>query len=133
MPFLVFGALRAIWALRRDPQFVSLGLLAAVAIVSGTGFYTLVEGLRVVDAFYFSVVTLTTIGYGDFAPETDAGKLFTALYALVGVGILLAFVTTVATRASQMPLLSASKSESAGGDGPAPSDELRGAASSLGA
>ena len=35
MPLLVFSALRAIWALRRDPQFASLALLAAVAIVSG--------------------------------------------------------------------------------------------------
>jgi len=104
MPLLVLGALRAIWVLRRDPQFVSLALLAAVAIASGTGFYTLVEGLRVVDAFYFSVVTLTTVGYGDFAPKTDAGKLFTAVYVLVGIGILLTFVTTVAAKVAQTPL-----------------------------
>jgi voltage-gated potassium channel len=105
MPLLVIGALRAMWALRRDPQFASLGLLAVVAIASGTGFYSLVEGLRLVDAFYFSVVTLTTVGYGDFAPRTDAGKLFTAVYVLVGVGILLAFITTVAAKAAQTPLL----------------------------
>ncbi len=111
MPLLVFSALRAIWTLRRDPQFVSLALLVAVAIISGTGFYSLVEGLRVVDAFYFSVVTLTTVGYGDFAPETDAGKLFTAVYVLVGIGILLAFVTTVAAKVSQMPLLHPPKSQ----------------------
>jgi voltage-gated potassium channel len=105
MPLLVLTSLRAIWTLRREPQFVSLAFLAAVAIVSGTGFYTLVEGLRFVDAFYFSVVTLTTVGYGDFAPQTDVGKLFTAVYVLVGVGILLAFVTTVAAKVSQTPLL----------------------------
>jgi voltage-gated potassium channel Kch len=110
MPLLVFSAFRAIWTLRRDPQFVSLALLATIAIISGTGFYSLVEGLRVVDAFYFSVVTLTTVGYGDLAPETDAGKLFTAVYVLVGIGILLAFVTTVAAKVSQMPLLQAPKS-----------------------
>ena len=104
MPLLILATLRAFWALRRDPQFGSLGLLAAVAIISGTGFYTLVEGLRFVDAFYFSVITLTTVCYGDFAPQTDVGKLFTAVYVLVGVGILLAFVTTVAAKASQMPL-----------------------------
>jgi voltage-gated potassium channel len=101
MPLLVLSMLRAIWTLRRDPQFVSLAFLAGVAIVSGTGFYSLVEGMRLVDAFYFSVVTLTTVGYGDFAPQTDAGKLFTALYALVGIGILLAFVTTLAGKMSQ--------------------------------
>src|ERR687898_336831 len=116
MPLLVFSALRAIWALRRDPQFVSLALLAAVAIVSGTAFYSLVEGLRFVDALYFSVVTLTTVGYGDFAPQTDAGKLFTAVYVLVGVGILLAFVTTVAAKVSQTPLLHAPKRQPARAD-----------------
>jgi voltage-gated potassium channel len=116
MPLLILTALRAIWALRRDPQFASLGLLAVIAIVSGTGFYSLVEGLRVVDALYFSVVTLTTVGYGDFAPQTDAGKLFTAVYVLVGVGILLAFVTTVATKAAQMPLLHQPSSEPAQAD-----------------
>jgi voltage-gated potassium channel len=101
MPLLILGMIRAIWALRREPQFVSLGLLTLIAIVSGTAFYSLAEGLRVVDAFYFSVVTLTTVGYGDFAPETDVGKLFTAVYVLLGIGILLSFVTTLAAKMSQ--------------------------------
>ena len=101
MPLLILGMVRAIWALRREPQVVSLGLLTAIAIVSGTAFYSLVEGLRFVDALYFSVVTLTTVGYGDFAPETDVGKLFTAVYVLVGIGILLTFVTTLAAKMSQ--------------------------------
>ena len=101
MPLLLLGMIRAIWALRREPQFVSLGLLTVIAIASGTGFYTLVEGLRVIDALYFSVVTLTTVGYGDFAPQTDAGKLFTAVYVLLGIGILLTFVTTIAGKMAQ--------------------------------
>src|ERR687897_2106272 len=117
MPLLVLSTLRAIWTLRRDRQFVSLAVLAGVAIISGTGFYSLVEGLRLVDALYFSVVTLTTVGYGDFAPETDVGKLFTAVYVLVGVGILLAFVTTVAAKVAQMPLLPPPKSRPTRGDG----------------
>jgi voltage-gated potassium channel len=113
VPFLVLSTFRAIWTLRHDSQFVSLAFLAAVAIVSGTGFYSLVEGLRVIDALYFSIVTLTTVGYGDFAPRTDVGKLFTAVYVLVGVGILLAFVATVAARVSQMPLLPPPKTPTA--------------------
>jgi voltage-gated potassium channel len=117
MPLLILSSLRAIWTFRREPQFVSLAILAAVAIISGTGFYSLVEGLRFVDALYFSVVTLTTVGYGDFAPQTDVGKLFTAVYVLVGVGILLTFVTTVATRVAQMPLLHQSKSQPTRGGG----------------
>jgi voltage-gated potassium channel Kch len=49
-----------------------------------------------VDALYFSVATLTTVGYGDFSPQTAAGKLFTVVYVLVGVGLLLAFLSRVA-------------------------------------
>ena len=88
-----------------------------IAIISGTGFYSIVEGLRFVDALYFSVVTLTTVGYGDFAPQTDAGKLFTAVYVLVGVGIVLAFITTVAAKAAQTPLLHTPNSHPTHGDG----------------
>ncbi len=105
MPLLILTMLRAGWALRRDSQFATLALLALIAIVSGTGFYSIVEGLRLVDALYLSVATLATVGYGDVTPQTDAGKLFTVVYMLVGVGILLAFVTTLATKMSQTPAL----------------------------
>ena len=113
MPLLILTMLRAGWALRRDSQFTSLALLAGIAIISGTGFYSIVEGLRIVDALYLSVATLTTVGYGDLAPKTDAGKLFTVVYMLVGVGILLAFVTTLAAKMSQTPALHPLKHQSA--------------------
>jgi ABC-type transport system involved in cytochrome c biogenesis permease subunit len=95
---LIINTIRAMRTLWTDPQFKSLTRLALIAITSGTVFYWLVEGLRPVDALYFSVTTLTTVGYGDFSPETDAGKLFTVVYVLVGVGILLAFLTRVAAQ-----------------------------------
>lgn len=41
------------------------------------------------------MITLTTIGYGDLSPQTDLGKLFTILYILVGIGIILNFIHTV--------------------------------------
>ena len=95
MEVLLVNTFRAIRTLWTDPQFRSLTRLAAIAIASGTVFYWLVEGLRPIDSLYFSVTTLATVGYGDFAPKTDAGKLFTVVYMLVGVGILLAFLTKV--------------------------------------
>ncbi|NCN86611.1 two pore domain potassium channel family protein [archaeon] len=62
-------------------------------IVGGTVFYHLVEKINIIDAFYMSVVTLTTVGYGDFTPQTIAGKIFTSAYILMGVGILLETVS----------------------------------------
>jgi hypothetical protein len=49
----------------------------------------------VVDAFYFSVTALTTVGLGDLAPKTAIGKLFTVVYIFAGIGIILGFIDTV--------------------------------------
>jgi voltage-gated potassium channel Kch len=65
----------------------TLGVLGAGVII-----YQRLEGWTFVDSLYFSVVSLTTVGYGDIAPTTDAGKLFTVLYLLIGVGIIAAFL-----------------------------------------
>lgn len=48
------------------------------------------------DAFYFSVTTLTTVGLGDLAPTTTLGKLFTVIYIFAGLSLVLGFIDTVA-------------------------------------
>jgi len=90
---------KAVWETTIDPQFLELMVIAAGMILLGTVFYSNVEGWRAIDSLYFSVTTLTTVGYGDLTPQTDAGKLFTVFYILIGVGILLGFVTSVAAHA----------------------------------
>ena len=64
--------------------------------MSGTTFFTLVEGWSVLDSFYFSVTTLTTVGFGDPAPATAAGKIFTILYIFVGLGVIGGFINVLA-------------------------------------
>ena len=83
-------------AWRRDPQFRSLTFLVLITLLGGTIFYSLVEGWSVLDAFYFSATTLTTVGLGDLAPKTAAGKLFTVTYIFAGLSIILGFIDTVA-------------------------------------
>ena len=73
---------------------IAFGILVVVWAI-GAVFYHVVEGLSYVDALYFTAITLTTVGYGDFAPQTDAGKIFTALYAFVGIGIFLGFAAAL--------------------------------------
>jgi voltage-gated potassium channel Kch len=41
------------------------------------------------EGMYFSVLTLTTVGYGDYAPSTDNGKIFVMCYAFVGLGFIM--------------------------------------------
>ncbi|MCL3860767.1 potassium channel family protein [Actinotalea sp. K2] len=87
---------RAVGRVFAEPAGRALVLLVATQLLSGTIFYVTVEGWRWLDALYFSVMVLTTIGLGDLAPQTDLGKAFTVVYALVGVGMLAAFVTVLA-------------------------------------
>lgn len=79
----------------RDPATRALPFLAAALLFVGTAFYALAEGWTVVQSFYFSVVALTTVGFGDLAPGSDLTRAFTAVYILVGVGVLLALLTAV--------------------------------------
>lgn len=74
-----------------------VGLTVGIIII-GTLFFHYFEGFNYIDAFYFSVITLTTVGYGDLHPVTDTGKLFTTIYIVVGIGILMAFIDTLSQR-----------------------------------
>jgi hypothetical protein len=70
--------------------------LVVLLLLGGTAFYSLVEDWNPLDALYFSVTTLTTVGLGDLAPKTAPGKLFTVLYIFVGLGIVGGFINTLA-------------------------------------
>jgi voltage-gated potassium channel len=87
-------ALRDAW--RSDEAFRVLLALVLSLLLSGTIFFTLVEGWSVLDSFYFSVTTLTTVGFGDPAPATAAGKIFTILYIFVGLGVIGGFINVLA-------------------------------------
>jgi len=95
---LFFRFLRTIWDGLKDPEFRSLFYWVAGFLALGTWFYARVEGWGVLDSLYFSVITLTTVGYGDFSPQTPAGKIFTMIYVLIGLGLISGFVFLLAER-----------------------------------
>lgn len=82
-----------------DRNFGIISILTAIVLTAGVAFYHFVEHLRIVDAIYFCVITLTTVGYGDIAPKTDIGKLFTAGYVIAGVAIIATFANLLIKRA----------------------------------
>jgi voltage-gated potassium channel len=78
--------------------FTTVGVAVIIMLSIGTLFYHNVEHVRYFDALYFSAMTLTTVGFGDFAPKTDIGKAFTIIYVFSGVGIMGSYLTTIAMR-----------------------------------
>ena len=89
-----FGrAIRHAW---QDPAFQFLALVTGGVLAVGTSFYHFVEGWRWLDSLYFCVMTLATVGYGDFSPHTPLGKIFTMGYVFIGIGLLVAVFTRLA-------------------------------------
>ena len=80
---------------KEDPEFRALFKLLLLVLISGVIFYTEVEGWSYIDALYFSVITMATIGYGDLVPETTFGKVFTMFYALISVGIFVSLAAKI--------------------------------------
>jgi voltage-gated potassium channel len=97
--------LRGVWDIITDPDFLEILVFVIGILVTGTLFYHFVEGWRFLDSLYFSVTTLSTVGYGDLSPETDAGKLFTIFYIFIGVGTLLGFFKVIADHAKNKSTL----------------------------
>jgi len=64
-------------------------------IVIGTLLFHRLEPWNWVQAFYFSVATITTVGYGDLYPTTDLSRIFTSFYILSGVSISLVSLTVI--------------------------------------
>jgi hypothetical protein len=86
---------RVFAAILREPALRLLLSATLVILGFGTVVYRIAEEWSWVESFYFCVITLTTIGYGDLAPTTDFARLFTVLYAFLGIGMLATFLTVL--------------------------------------
>lgn len=69
-----------------------LSLSALLLLGAGTVGYHFLESWSWVDSLYFSVVAVTTVGFGDLSPSTDPSKLFTVGYILVGIAIITTYL-----------------------------------------
>ena len=83
-----------VWPKFRTHVMIALFTLFAL-ILLGTVVYHYLENWTWISCFYFSVTTLTTVGYGDLVPTTDASRLFTAFYVLAGVSLALMSLTVI--------------------------------------
>jgi len=61
-------------------------------IATGTVFFRAVEGWSWLDSYFFTVVTLSTVGYGNLVPVTVAGKIGTTVFIVTGLGIFAAAI-----------------------------------------
>lgn len=70
---------------RRWRLLAGLALIFGVTAI-GAAWYAFVEGFSALDAIYQSVVTVTTVGFGEVQPLDQSGRIFTIALIIVGVG-----------------------------------------------
>ncbi len=86
-----------------DAIIIQAGVLALVTVIGGSFTLYLVESgapeshvHSLTDAFWLTLVTITTVGYGDMVPTTPAGKVVASTLMLVGIGMFTFFLSTLA-------------------------------------
>ena len=100
MPFPVTHRFRTLFRIRN--AFIALG----IAIIFGTLGFRLIEGGSLVDSFYVTVQTLTTVGYGDLPPRSLAGRGFAVVVMLIGVGGVALAASTIVQSVVQSEIVS---------------------------
>jgi voltage-gated potassium channel len=73
------------------------GLLLLLALVYGTVGYQVLEGFTPLNAFYMTVITLTTIGFGEIEPLSPTGRMFTITLVVFGVVVVFDLIARFTT------------------------------------
>lgn len=89
----VLRVLRSLWRIqryaKRGSEFLKVMAVGVATVISGAYALSVVESNSVdgQDALWWSLATVTTVGYGDIIPQTPAGRIVGALLMLFGVGV----------------------------------------------
>ena len=77
---------------------ITMAVRLFAVIATGTVFFRLVEDWTWVDSYFFTVVTISTVGYGDPIPVTDLGKIGATILIFAGLGVFALFIQQVAAQ-----------------------------------
>ncbi len=83
--------------LKDDGEFRFLFVFIILLLLGASAFYSKVEQWSLIDALYFSVMTMATIGYGDLTPTTNISKIFTIVYTFLSIGAIVYTFLSIGT------------------------------------
>lgn len=72
----------------RRSKLLQIGAAVIVLSLVFAGLFAYFEGLDFFTAFYWAVITMATIGYGDITPQTEAGRIVAMVAAVAGISTL---------------------------------------------
>ncbi|HEY85955.1 MAG TPA: cag pathogenicity island protein Cag26 [Chloroflexi bacterium] len=90
--------LRRFWQYLKHEKFDRLLLfILLLLVVSSIAVSFLEPGISLINGFWWSIVTLTTVGYGDISPATIGGRVIAVILMLFGIGLLGTLSATIAS------------------------------------
>ncbi|WP_423793300.1 potassium channel family protein [Methanocaldococcus indicus] len=85
----IFGGYLDVYYKETIKKLIGVLFFSILLILTYAYLISIIEHIDFFDALYFSVITITTTGYGDFTPKTQLGKILTIIYLILGVGIVM--------------------------------------------
>lgn len=83
------------WRSMLRKRLIGICVALAIVIASGVSGYVVIEGWRPFDAFYMTVITISSVGFMEVRPLSDTGRAFTVLLILCGSGILIYAISLI--------------------------------------
>lgn len=74
---------------KRNSLIIIASIVLLLLVVFGTWYFSVSEHWKLIDAFYFTIMTITTVGYGDLVPTHDTSKIITSIYSVVSIPMIL--------------------------------------------
>jgi voltage-gated potassium channel len=81
---------------RTRDRLLGVAAMLVGCLATGTLGYKLIEGWSLFDSLYMTVITVGTVGYGETHPLSTAGRAFTMVLILVGIGLFTYGFSTIA-------------------------------------
>lgn len=95
--YFIKKKLDSFWLVIRRENIDRIVILLFLIVLSSATLISLAEQWSIVDALWWSIVTLTTVGYGDISPVTPVGRFVATIDMFIGIGILATLSATLAS------------------------------------
>ena len=79
---------------RQLDKLITAAILSVMSLIIGLVTYMLLEGMTLVDAFYMTIITISTVGFTEVKELSVGGRIFTSFYILLNLG-LFAYIVSV--------------------------------------
>lgn len=81
--------------IRKSAPILSLAYIVAGIVIVSTGGFMVIEGYNISDAFYMTVITVSTVGFGEVKPLSESGRMFTSFIIITSFGLFAYAISTI--------------------------------------